>query len=568
MRLLLSALASARPPSGMLAAMSIALLLSACLSDGAPSGDPQTTDGASAATETPPRLSNQLGAIVHPITTDSPRAQLYFDQGLTLIFGFNHESAIDAFNEALRLDPSCGACHWGIALALGPNINRPMGPEAAQRAYAEIQEALRLTAEGSRERAYAEALSARYAADPPEDRSALDLAYANAMRTLHQANPSDPDAAVLFAESLMDLYPWAYWTPEGEPREFTEEIVSTIEGVLKNEPGHVGANHYYIHAVEEFYPERGEPAADRLATLAPEAGHLVHMPSHIYWRVGRYQEAADINQRAALADEQFFEWCGGGAFYQAAYYPHNVHFLWAAAATEGRRELALMTARKLAAVTKPGLSQVPILQEFVAIPMVTMARFGLWDSLLSEPQPSEEHVYLTGIWQYTHGMAQLRAGRSEDARASQQALTATIDDPRTAELILAGGTSSARALLEIAAAHFGAEFALSASASDEAVANFERAAALHDALPYMEPPPWISPPRQALGAVLLDLGLAEEAEAAYRLDLKKFPKNGWSLFGLAESLDALGDDVRADWARKGHERAWARADFKLEQTRF
>ena len=556
--------ARTRPPRGICVALIIALLLSACLSGDVPRSESETE----AAAPSPPRLSDQLGAIPHPITTDSPRAQLYFDQGLTLIFGFNHEAAIDAFSEALRLDPSCGACHWGIGLALGPNINRPMGPEAAARAYVESQDALRLTAAGSRERAYAEALSVRYAAEPPEDRSPLDLAYANAMRTLHQADPTDVDAAALFAESLMDLYPWAYWTADGEPREFTQEIVATIEDVLEREPRHVGANHYYIHAVEEFYPSRGEEAADRLATLAPEAGHLVHMPSHIYWRVGRYQDAADINQRAAEADEKFFEWCGGGAFYQAAYYPHNVHFLWAAAVTEGRRELAMMTARKLAAATFPALEEVPILQEFIAIPMVTMARFGLWDSLLSEPVPSADHVYLTGIWQYTRGMAQLRAGRTSEARELANALALTIEDPRTEKLILAGGTSSARALLEIAAAHFEAEFSLAANAEEDAVANFRRAAALHDALPYMEPPPWISPPRQALGAVLLDFGRADEAEAAYRLDLEKFPKNGWSLFGLAESLAAKGDTARAEWARKGYERAWARADFELLQTRF
>jgi len=554
---------SSGQPRTSIAALLIMLLVAACLKGGdAPSPPVQVAfvEG--------PRLSTKLGAIPHPISTEVPRAQLYFDQGLTLIFGFNHEAAIDSFEEAIRLDPSCGPCHWGIALALGPNINRPIGPDASARAYQEVQTALRLTEPGTRERAYVEALAPRYAAEPPKDRSALDLAYANAMRALHQADPSDHDAAVLFAESLMDLYPWAYWTPEGEPREYTTEIIATLESVLEQEPKHVGANHYYIHAVEEFTPERGEVAADRLATLAPEAGHLVHMPSHIYWRVGRYEDAADINQRAAAADEQFFEWCRGGAFYSAAYYPHNVHFLWAAASTEGRRDLALMTARKLEAAMKPALESVPMVQEFVAIPVLTMARFGLWDSLLGEAQPSEDYVYLTGIWHYARGLAQLRSGAVEDARASRTALGAAVDDPRSAELILAGGTSSAQALLRIAAAHLDGELALAEDAAEDAVAHLRNAAALHDALPYMEPPPWYSPPQQALGAVLLDLGRAEEALAAYEEDLQHYPKNGWSLFGVAQSLDAMGDSARAEWARQGHERAWARADVALERTRF
>ena len=537
-------------------------VFSSCLPhDPSGSGDGETSA---------PRLFEGLAGHSHPITTSSTRTQRYFDQGLVLTFGFNHEAAIESFETGLRLDPECGMCAWGIALALCPNINRPMGPDAATRAHLESQRAIELTRRSgsAREQAYAAALAARYADPAPEDRSALDRAYADAMRALSQADPSDMDAATLFAESLMDLYPWSYWTEDGEPREFTNEILTTLEGVLDRAPDHVGANHYYIHAVEEFYPERGEAAADRLGALAPDAGHLVHMPSHIYWRTGRYEEAADINQRAAEADERFFALCRGGAFYQAAYYPHNVHFLWAAAVAEGRRELALMTARKLEAVTRPGLREVPIVQEFVAIPMLTMARFGLWDSILGEPRPSDADIYLVGIWHYTRALADLRTGRTSRAERSREALAQAIADERSGELVLAGGTSTARALLEIGLAHLDAELAVDRGDAEAGVQHLERASALHDALPYMEPPPWYAPPRQALGALLLDLGRADEAEAVYLEDLKQYPKNGWSLFGLAESLRAGGDPARADWAQKGFEGAWQRADVELERSVF
>jgi tetratricopeptide (TPR) repeat protein len=543
-------------------ALFVAFILTSCSS--------KEVDAPLADSDGPPRLLEGLGDQKHPISTSSVVAQRYFDQGLILVFGFNHEAAIESFEEALRLDPKCAMCHWGIALALGPNINRPLGPAAAERAHFEAGQAVELSQQNGspREIAYTGALATRYADPAPEDRADLDLAYANAMRDLHQADPSDADAATLFAEALMDLYPWAYWTQEGEPREYTEEIVATLELVFDLNPEHVGANHYYIHAVEEFYPERGEVAADRLGALAPDAGHLVHMPSHIYWRVGRYQDAAEINQRASEADERFFAWCRGGAFYLAAYYPHNVHFLWAAAATEGRRDLALMTARKLAAVTRPGLREVPILQEFVAIPMLTMARFGLWDSILGEPRPPEQDVYLTGIWHYTRGLAQIRTGALDAALASRNALSQSFDDPRSTELILAGGTSSAQALLGIARAHLDSEIAAVEGETSEAVAQLELAAALHDELPYMEPPPWYAPPRQALGALLLDLDRAPEAEAVYLQDLEQYPKNGWSLFGLYQSLEASGDDARAQWAKKGFEQAWARADVELIRSRF
>jgi tetratricopeptide (TPR) repeat protein len=529
---------------------------------------PMSMTASPESTEATPRLLENLGDQKHPITTKSTLAQQYFDQGLILTFGFNHEAAIRSFEEAARLDPGCGMCHWGIALALGPNINAPMGPAAAARAYTEIQRAQRLTAAGTseRERAYVETLATRYAEVEPGDRSPLDMAYANAMRELHHADRSDVDAATLFAEALMDLYPWAYWTPEGEPREFTLEIIASLESVLENAPDHVGANHYYIHAVEEFFPAKGENAADRLAPLTPDAGHLVHMPSHIYWRIGRYQDAAEINLRASESDERFFAWCRAGAFYRAAYYPHNLHFLWAAAAAEGRRDLALMTARKLAATTRPGVSEFPFMQEFIATPMLTMARFGLWDALLGEPKPSEDEIYLIGIWHYARGLAQVRTGSLDDARRSTSALRDAGRTEAAAALTLAGGTASASKLLAIGLAHLEGELAIVDDRESDAVVKLELATELHDALPYMEPPPWYAPPRQALGALLLRQDSPSEAELVYLEDLRQYPKNGWSLLGLTQSLQAQGKSAKAEWARKGFEIAWARADVELERS--
>jgi tetratricopeptide (TPR) repeat protein len=516
-----------------------------------------------------PKLLENLGDQHHPITTDDPLAQRYFDQGLILTFGFNHEAAVDSFEAATRLDPSCAMCFWGVALALGPNINAPMGPEAGRRAYAAIQEAARL-ADGAneRERAYIAALTPRYAQEPPEDRAELDRAYASAMRLVHQSDPQDVDAAVLFAEALMDLYPWNYWTSDGQPREYTEEILALLEGALEREPNHVGANHYYIHAVEEFFPERGVAAAERLGTIAPDAGHLVHMPSHIFWRVGRYDDALEINRRAAAADEAFFSWCRAGPFYSAAYYPHNIHFLWAAASAEGRSAIALTAARKLEAKTADRVDELPFLQEFMSIPTLTLVRFGHWDAVLGAAPPDPQHRYLVGVRHYARGMARVRTGELDAAQVELELLDTVAQEPATEALILAGGTASATKLLAIGSAHLTGELALARGNPDAGFAALERAVALQDELAYMEPPPWYFPTRQALGAALLEAGRPADAEAVYRADLAQYPRNGWSLLGLAHSLKQQGKTDESNWAEEGFRNAWARADVELTASRF
>jgi tetratricopeptide (TPR) repeat protein len=515
-----------------------------------------------------PRLMDKLGDYHRAITTSSALAQRYFDQGMVLTFGFNHDAAKRSFQAAAQLDPDCASCYWGIALSLGPNINMPMGPDAGRKAYEAIRGAQILGTGNEVEQALIAALATRYAAEPPEDRSALDAAYAEAMTAVQASHPDDVDLQVLLAEALMDLYPWNYWTEGGQPREHTLRIQALLEGALAAEPTHVGANHYYIHAMEEYFPEKAVAAADRLGDLAPDAGHLVHMPSHIYWRVGRYDDALEINQRAAAADEDFFSWCSAGAFYQALYYPHNIHFLWAAASAEGRSEIALSAARKLASKTEDGMGDMAFLQEFVAVPMQTLVRFGRWDAVLGEPKPAEGHRYLVAIWHYTRGVALLRTGDLAGAEAELASVRAIAAEDESEALILAGGTASARSLLEIGLAHLDGELRAARGDLDGATESLAGAVAKQDALVYMEPPPWYFPTRQALGAVLLDAGRAEEAAEVYRKDLEMYPRNGWSLYGLSQSLRSTGRDAEAAWAEQGFRSAWARADVELSASRF
>jgi tetratricopeptide (TPR) repeat protein len=517
-----------------------------------------------------PVLQDGLGDHRHPITTADPLAQAYFDQGLRLTFGFNHEGAVDAFHEAARRDPSCAMCFWGIALALGPNINAPMGEAAGRAAYEAVQQAQRLAPGASEaERASIAALAARYAADPAADRAALDLAYANAMREVHHAHPYDLDVATLFAESLMDLSPWDYWTPEGEPRPHTTEMVETLETVLASDPEHPGANHYLIHALEEHQPERAEAAADRLARIAPGAGHLVHMPSHIYWRVGRYEDAAEINERAVEADEAYFAFCRAPGAYAAGYYTHNLHFLWSAAVAEGRSDLALTTARRLAAaVPEEDLAEFPFLEDFLIVPTATLVRFGRWDAVLAEPAPPSSQRFVTAFWHYARGVAFARRGEVAQAEAEQRALDAAFADADLVALVydVAGNTAGQR--LEVARHHLEAAIARARGDQDAALAALNAAVRAQDAMNYIEPPAFYLPVRQALGASLLDAGRSPEAEAVYREDLAQLPRNGWSLYGLGASLRAQGRGADATWVERGYQNAWARADVELARSQF
>jgi tetratricopeptide (TPR) repeat protein len=528
---------------------------------------------------TPEEVSPLLGSLGHhhhPITTSSDLAQRYFDEGLILTFGFNHEEAIRSFNDALKLDPDCAMCYWGIAYALGPNINAPMDDAAVPEAYAALQKAIELAPQASEaEQAYIQALAERYAAEPVADRAPLDLAYAEAMRELANQYPDDLDAATLLAEALMDLSPWNYWTKEGEPTEYTNEIVSTLESVLERDPNHPAANHFYIHAVEASQtPERAIPSAERLEYLVPNAGHLVHMPGHIYWRVGRYHDVVRINQRAAYVDENHIHLVDSApdpasqTFYSMAYYPHNYHFLFAGAQMEGRSEDALDAARRLvAAVPAEAYREVPPLEDFKPMPLFALARFGKWQEILDEPQPEANFQYTTGIWHWARGLAYLRLGQLDQAQAEYKQLSEIAQAQAMKDLVL-WSFSPASTMLEIASHVLAGELAGAEGKPDEMIAELEAAVAIQDDLSYIEPPAWFYPVRQNLGAALLEAGRAAEAEAVYRADLEQYPNNGWSLFGLAQSLEAQGKSEEAAEVQHQFEMAWQYADMTLTASRF
>jgi tetratricopeptide (TPR) repeat protein len=517
--------------------------------------------------ELAPRLQN-LGSHTFPVTTGSEQAQLFINQGVNLAFGFNHAEAGRAFREAARLDPECAMAYWGQALVLGPNINVPMDAEAEPQAYELAQRALALKSKATpREQAYIDAVAKRYSGKA-EDRAARDRAYADAMRELAQSFPDDLDAATLYAEALMDLRPWDYWMRDGRPYPGTPEIVATLESVLVRNPDHPGANHYYIHAMEATQtPEKAEAAADRLLTLMPGAGHMVHMPSHLYYRVGRYADASASNEAAIQADEDYITQCRAQGLYPMAYYPHNIHFLWYAATAEGRSQTAIDAARKVAAqVSDEQLDQLPLLAGFRVVPWYALTRFGKWDEMLAEPAPPERFAFLRGSWHYTRGLALLGRGRADEAEkellelrriAADTALDYTLFSPNTAAAILAPAP-------EVLAGKLAAR----RGDHDAAIAHLERAVRLEDGLVYTEPTEWHYPPRQALGAVLLAAGRPQEAETVYWEDLRRNRDNGWSLFGLAQALRAQGKAEEAATAHARFEKAWSRADVTLSASHF
>jgi len=517
---------------------------------------------------TPPPLFDNLGTLHHPITTKSPQAQRYFDQGLRLVYAFNHDEATRSFQEAARLDPECAMAYWGIALTLGPNYNLPTDSDRAKTAYEATQKALALASGVSEpERVYIEAIAKRYSATPEADRKALDIAYADAMREVARRYPADHDAATLFAEALMDLRPWDLWTLDGQPQPGTLEIVATLESVLKKKPDHPGAIHYYIHAIEASpQPEKAAPFADRLAALTPGAGHLVHMPSHIYIRTGRYREAAESNARATAVDKEYIEKHNIQGIYRMMYYPHNIHFGWAALSMEGRSAEALLTAREVAAQTSVEMmQQMPALEFIPPTPLFALARFGKWEDILKEPAPPAELQYTTGIWHYVRGLALAALGRLYDATSERDKVAAIAADMPADRTL--GDNTPATTLLQIAEKTLAGEIAARQDQAANAVRFLEEAVRLQDGLPYTEPPPWYYPVRQSLGAVLLAAGRAAEAEAVYRKDLEQNPENGWSLYGLARSLHTQRKVAEATAVEQRFQKAWARADVKLSASR-
>ena len=511
-------------------------------------------------------LFDDLGNLHFPISTSIPAAQKYFNQGLTLVYGFNHQEAVRSFQEAARLDPECAMAYWGQALALGPNINKHMDALAASDALIAVRQAVELSPHATaKEQALIAAQARRFSDDPSVDRNQLNHAYAKAMYEVVRRFPDDPDAATLLAEALMLLNPWSYWSEDGQPKTNTAEMVAMLETVIERSPDHCGANHYYIHAVEASpHFEKALASAERLESLVPGAGHLVHMPSHIYLRVGRYHDATLANQRAAQADESYISQCNAQGFYPTVYYPHNLHFLWASASMEGRFALALEAARKVVAgIPANWFKKYSALEEFRPLPLFTLARFGKWEDILQEPAPDHSALYTTGIWHYARGLALLALQQPEQAKAEQQQLQALADNETMKNHMLYGG-GTAEQMLQIATLILDAHLAEVSGHTANAVANFKAAATIQDDLPFNEMPPWYFPARLHLGALLLQHGRAAEAEAIYREDLAHIRLNGWALHGLERSLRAKGDNGEADQVHKQFVMAWQHADVDPE----
>ena len=513
-----------------------------------------------------PRLQ-KLGSHVFPVSTKNQQAQLFMNQGLGLSYAFNHAEAGRAYREAARLDPNLAMAYWGEALALGPNINAPMDPTNEPKALEVIQKAVALKAKASpREQALIDALTYRYSGHA-EDRKARDVAYADAMRKVHLQFPDDQDISMLYVESVMDLRPWGYWTRDGTPYERTAEIVGLTEQVIARNPLHPAALHLYIHLMEAYQAEKAEAAADRLQTLMPAAGHMVHMPAHIYQRVGRYADAARSNELAIAADEDYISQCRAQGLYPMAYYPHNLHFLWFAATAEGRSKLAIEAGRKAASqVSDETLKAVPLLAGFRVVPYFALTRFGKWDEMLREPEPPATSAYLNGMWLYARGTAFLGKGQIDSAEQEFAKLDALMADKSLDSPLFSPNTG--RQVLSIAREVLAGGIAAAKKNYDPAIAHLERAVRLEDALVYTEPSEFHYPPRHALGAVLLEANRPAEAETVYWEDLKRNRDNGWSLFGLMQALKAQGKNEDAALVEARFKKAWAKADVTLTSSRF
>jgi len=549
----------------------IVLFLSACAQQKIPSKIDDKKEIAPMATEVP--LLDGMGDYQHLITTDNPNVQHYFNQALVLNFAFNHAESVRSFRAAQTLDSRCAMCFWGEALALGPNINVTnngqvvMENDAREQAYAAIQKAITLKdGISEKEQDYIDVLAVRYNGDISISRDHLDFDYMHAMRFLFQKYPDDDDVATLFAESMMNTMPWNYWLDPDTPNDLTLDVIEVLETVLNRSPRHPFAMHLYIHAVEaSSTPERAENVADQLIDLVPGAGHLVHMPSHIYWRIGRYEDAAETNIKAISADEAYIAANNVQGFYPAAYYPHNLHFLWASYSMEGRSQLAIKTARKVAAsVPLDTIEHFPVVEFFKTIPILTLTNFGQWNEVLAERQPPKHLVFSNAIWHYAQAIAYLNLGAINAAHAEYKQLMALRLANEITTLDTMGYPASM--LLHIADKLVFGKISMADGESTKAITAFKTAVKIQDQLPYTEPPFWYYPTRHTLGEALVKLGDGKQSEAVYRENLKRYPKNGRALHGLIQSLKIQGKDTSK--TQKLFDKAWQRADIELTTTRF
>ena len=519
--------------------------------------------GHAPAKEAPPAvLTPGLGDINHPVSTNNPEAQKFFNQGLAYLYGFNHEEAIRSFTQAAKLDPQLAMAYWGISLALGSNYNVQADGPALVQAYSNLQKAIELAPKASEpERGYIEALSKRYSADVQADQNKLAVDYKNAMGELAKRYPDDLDAATLYAESMMNLRPWKLWNRDGNPAPETLEIVSVLEGVLRRNPNHTGANHYYIHAVEASNnAERALPSAARLGKIAPSAGHLVHMPSHIYIRTGDYQEAAQSNVDAIAADRDYIAKSGAQGLYTMMYYNHNIHFLASASAMKGRFADSIKAARELEANIKPHVKAMPMLEMFMPYPKVALVRFARWDEVLNEPQPEPELKITTGFWRFARGSA--FAAKNDLAKADAE-LTALQEIAKSLPADARFGNNVAVNVLKVADLTLAGKIAYARGDKQAAFALLNKAVAAEDATNYNEPVDWDLPVREFFGGALLASGDYATAESVFRAEIERRPRNGRALFGLAESLRKQGKTASAQMVQQEFERAWQAADTKL-----
>ena len=518
-------------------------------------------------------LLKGLGNHSFKISSDVEGVQEYFDQGLIMAFAFNHAESVRSFKAAQTLDPNCAICFWGEALARGPNINvtsdgkAVMSPENRIEALKAFKIAFSLKESASlKERDFIESLKTRYNGKPETSRVDLDLNYAKSMEDLYKKYPNDNDAASLYAEALMITMPWNYWAEDGNPKPDTVKVISTIERVLELDENHPLAIHLYIHAVEASSdPGRAEAAADRLGKLVPGAGHLVHMPSHIYWRVGRYKDASQANIEAAKVDEDYIAQCNAQGFYPALYYPHNIHFLWAASTMEGKSELSIESALKVSNyVSEEQIRSVPFLEFFHTPPLLSYVRFGKWQEILDYEEPIEDFKYSRSIYNYAKSIAYAATGDIEKAKKHQKLITSFVDSLEVGAMVKAGHPT--KQLIEIANNLAMGSISMYQKDYLSAINNFEKAVLLQDNLPYTEPPFWYYPTRQTLGHVLLQSEKPYEAIKTFKEDLEDYPKNGWSYYGLHKAYEEIGDSLNSKKSFNMFENLWKESDIKVSSS--
>ncbi len=517
-----------------------------------------------------PTLVSGIGEQHHPVSTSNAAAQQFFDQGLRYIYAFNHEEAARSFQRAADLDPKLAMAYWGVAEAIGPNYNDPASEDRFKQAHEAIAKALSLSQDATpSEREYIAAMAARFpsdasAGDPTAYYKKAAEAYHDAMRELVKHNADDLDAATLFAEAGMNLRPWQLWHHDGTPEVGTEEIVTTLESVIQRDPNHVGANHYYIHAVEASnHPERALPSANRLAALAPAAGHLVHMPAHTYIRTGDFDAAEKTNVDAAKADEAYFAASNAQGMYSMMYYSHNLHFIATAAAMEGRYADSWQAADKLAAHVAPAVKDMPPLEGFLTVPVMVRVRFQKWDEILAMPTPEAAMKTVTGFWHFARGLALVGKGKMPEAEAEYKLVSEKQASTPPDEIFNMPISNKTKDIFTIARDALGAKIALAKKDNASAIAQLREAVAVQDALNYNEPQDWLYPVRESLGAALLLSGNATESEQVFRDDLARNPRNPRSLFGLSAALKAQKRNYDAQFVDQQFQEAWKKADTQL-----